>query len=160
MLQLIRADLTGTLALFAEYRPQLDRSSLELDIKRLKRCEDRDYLFLARREKSYLFPVSEIYTADSYAYLCWTGYIARPGPHVDAMYFHISRTANGWPFGTVTVLDYEAAAKDVEKFSTLPPQALQAHIQKTVNHYQHHTQICSEKDFIEHLRKAGDTEWM
>lgn len=155
MLQLIKADLTGTLALFAEYRPQLDRSSLELDIKRLKRCEDRDYLFLARREKSYLFPVSEIYTAGSYAYLC-----SRPGPHVDALYFHISRTANGWPFGSVTVLDYEAAAKDAEKFSALPKKELQAHIQKTVDHYQHHTQICSVKDFIEHLRKAGDTEWM
>ena len=160
MLQLIKADLIGTLTLFGEYRPQLDHSSLESDIKRLKRCEDRDYLFLARREKSYLFPVSEVYTADSYACLCWTGYIARPGPRVDALYFHISRTANGWPFGAVTILDYDAAAKDAENFSALPQKELQAHIQKTVEHYRNHTQICSVKDFIEHLRKAGGTEWM
>ena len=51
MLQLIKADLTGALALFAEYRPQLDRESLAMDIRKLERQEDRDYLFLARREK-------------------------------------------------------------------------------------------------------------
>mgnify|MGYP000806755194 CR=1 FL=1 len=67
MLQLIRADLIGILTLFADYRPQLDADSLALDIRKLGRMEDRDYLFLARREKSYLFPISEVYLAESYA---------------------------------------------------------------------------------------------
>src|SRR5699024_7739572 len=65
MLQLIRADLIGILTLFADYRPQLDADSLALDIRKLGRMEDRDYLFLARREKSYLFPISEVYLAES-----------------------------------------------------------------------------------------------
>ena len=90
MLQLIRADLIGILTLFADYRPQLDADSLALDIRNLGRMEDRDYLFLARREKSYLFPISEVYLAESYAYLCWTAYRLFSEPKVDALYLHIS----------------------------------------------------------------------
>lgn len=80
MLQIVKADLTGILALFADYRPQLDPDSLALDIRKLERQEDKDYLFLARREKSYLFPVEDIYLAESYANLCWTAYLGFPGP--------------------------------------------------------------------------------
>ena len=90
MLQLIRADLIGILTLFADYRPQLDADSLALDIRKLGRMEDRDYLFLARREKSYLFPISEVYLAESYANLCWTAYKLFSEPKVDALYLHIS----------------------------------------------------------------------
>ena len=159
-MQLIKADLTGVLTLFAEYRPQLHRSCLEGDIRRLKRCEDRDYLFLARREKSYLFPVSEVYTADSYAALCWTGYINRPGTHVDALYLHITRTANNWPFGSVTVLDYKAAAKSVVQCSALSEQEKQVHIQQTLKSYRNETRLCSVNEFIEYLIKDGETKWM
>lgn len=42
MLQLVKADLTGILTLFADYRPQLDLDSLALDIRKLERQEDRD----------------------------------------------------------------------------------------------------------------------
>lgn len=72
MLQIVKADLTGILALFADYRPQLAPDSLALDIRKLERQEDKDYLFLSRREKSYLFPVEDVYLAESYANLCWT----------------------------------------------------------------------------------------
>ena len=65
MLQIVKADLTGILALFADYRPQLDPDSLALDIRKLERQEDKDYLFLSRREKSYLFPVEDIYLAEA-----------------------------------------------------------------------------------------------
>ena len=109
MLQLIRADLIGILTLFADYRPQLDADSLALDIRKLGRMEDRDYLFLARREKSYLFPISEVYLAESYAYLCWTAYRLFSEPKVDALYLHISHVIKGRPFGIVTVLDYADA---------------------------------------------------
>lgn len=63
------------MTLFADYRPQLDLDSLALDIRKLERQEDRDYLFLARREKSYLFPVEDVYLSESYANLCWTAYV-------------------------------------------------------------------------------------
>ena len=40
MLQIVKADLTGILALFADYRPQLDPDSLALDIRKLERQEE------------------------------------------------------------------------------------------------------------------------
>ena len=133
MLQLIKADLTGILTLFAEYRPQLDRESLALDIRKLERLEDRDYLFLARREKSYLFPISEVYRVESYAYLCWTAYTLFSTPQVDALYLHVSRVVHGHPFGIVTVLDYAASARDVERYAAptkLPKSTMGEEIKK------------------------------
>lgn len=160
MLQMIKADLTGTLALFAEYRPQLDRESLALDIRKLERQEDRDYLFLARREKSYLFPISEVYRAESYAYLCWTAYTRRRNVPVDALYLHISRVVHGHPIGTVTVLDYPASALDVEQYAILPEQEAASHVRHICKHYRRHARIGSTMDFIQELIKEGKTEWM
>ncbi len=120
MLQLVKADLSGILTLFADYRPQIDRDSLALDIRKLERQEDRDFFFLARREKSCLFPVGEVYLAESYANLCWTAYLGLPGPHVDALYLHVSRNVHGHPFGIVTALDYAASARDVVVASRRP----------------------------------------
>jgi len=159
MLQLIKADLTGTLALFAEYRPQLDRDSLALDIRKLERQEDRDYLFLARREKSYLFPISEVYRLESYAYLCWTAYIRRQSIPVDALYLHVSRVVHGHPFGTVTMLDYPASALDVEQYANLSEQEAASHIRHICKHYRCHARIDSTMDFIQELKKEGKPEW-
>lgn len=160
MLQLIKADLTGTLALFAEYRPLLDRDGLALDIRKLGRHEDRDYLFLARREKSYLFPISEVYRAESCAYLCWTAdHQALPGLPVDALYLHVSRVVHGWPQGIVTVLDYAASAADVEQFAPLPEKEAAAHVRRIVKHYRRHARICSTLEFIQYLRKEGAPLW-
>ena len=156
MLQLIKADLSGTLTLFADYRPQLASDSLLLDIEKLERMEDRDYLFLVRREKSYLFPVSDVYLAESYAYLCWTAYRLFFEPKVDALYLHISSVTQDRPFGIVTVLDYDASARDVEKFAVGSQKKAAAHIRRLLRHYRTHVQIGSTMDFIKYLRKAGE----
>lgn len=154
MLQIVKADLTGILALFADYRPQLDPDSLALDIRKLERQADRDYLFLARREKSYLFPVSEVYLAESYAHLCWTAYLGFPGPHVDALYLHISRAIHGHPFGAVTVLDYAASAQDAERLAARTRREAALHVRQVVRHYLTHVQIGSTFDFIKILRES------
>lgn len=154
MLQIVKADLTGILALFADYRPQLDPDSLTLDIRKLERQEDRDYLFLARREKSYLFSVEDVYLAESYANLCWTAYLGFPGPHVDALYLHVSRAVHGHPFGSVTVLDYAASAQDAERFSTRTRREAAPHVRRVVRHYRTHVQIGSTLDFIKILRES------
>lgn len=154
MLQLVKADLTGILTLFADYRPQLDPDSLALDIRKLERQEDRDYVFLARREKSYLFPVEDIYLAESYANLCWTAYLDFPGAHVDALYFHVSRAVHGRPFGLVTVLDYAASAKDAARFAACTRKEAAAHVRRVVRHCRAHTQIGSTLDFIKILRES------
>ncbi len=153
MLKLIKADLIGILTLFAEYRPQLDRNSLELDLRTLERSEDRDFLFLARREKCYLFPISQVYQLDSYAYLCWTAYLSRDHLPVDALYLHRTGTVNGRPFGTVTVLDYAASARDVERFVAPTEQSAALHIQRRIKHDRHHARIGSTMDFIQMLKK-------
>ncbi len=153
MLQLINADLIGVLTLFAEYRPQLDRNSLKLDIRTLERSEDRDFLFLARREKCYLFPMSQVYQMDSYAYLCWTAYLGRDYLPVDALYLHRTGTVNGCPLGTVTVLDYTASARDVERYAAPAEQSAALHIQRRIKHDRHHARIGSTTDFIEMLKK-------
>lgn len=160
MMQLIKADLTGALTLFAEYRPLLDRDSLALDLRKLERAEDRDYLFLARREKSYLFPVSEVYRAESYANLCWTAYTIFSAPQVDALYFHISRIVHGHPFGTVTLLDYGVSAQDVEQYADRPEPERKQHIRQITRHYRRHARICSTMDFITEWKKESDRTWM
>ena len=154
MLQIVKADLTGILALFADYRPQLDPDSLALDIRKLERQEDRDYLFLARREKSYLFPVEDVYLAESYANLCWTAYLGFPGPHVDALYLHVSRAVHGQPFGLITVLDYAASAQDAERFAARTRREAAPHARRMVRHYRTHVQIGSTFDFIKILRES------
>ena len=142
MLQIVKADLTGILALFADYRPQLDPDSLALDI------------FLARREKSYLFPVEDVYLAESYANLCWTAYLGFPGPHVDALYFHVSRAVHGHPFGSVTVLDYAASAQDAERFAARTRREAAPHVRQVIKHYRTHVQIDSILNFIKILRES------
>ena len=154
MLQIVKADLTGILALLADYRPQLDPDSLALDIRKLERQEDRDYLFLARREKSYLFPVGDVYLAESYANLCWTAYLGFPGPHVNALYFHVSRTVHGHPLGSVTVLDYAASAQDAERFAARTRREAAPHARRVIKHCRTHVQIGSTFDFIKILRES------
>ena len=154
MLQSVKADLTGILTLFADYRPQLDPDSLALDIRKLERQESRDYLFLARREKSYLFPVEDIYLAESYANLCWTAYLDFPGPRVDALYLHISRTIHGHPFGLATVLDYAASARDVEQFAARTRRETTAHVRWIIRRYRTHARIGSTLDFINRLQES------
>lgn len=154
MLQIVKADLTGILALFADYRPQLDPDSLALDLRKLERQKDKDYLFLARREKSYLFPVEEVYLAESYANLCWTAYLGFPGPNVDALYLHVSRAVHGHPFGIVTVLDYTASAQDAERFAARTRREAAPYVRRAVKHYRTHVQIGSTLDFIKILRES------
>lgn len=154
MLQLVKADLTGILTLFADYRPQLDQNSLALDIRKLERQEDRDYLFLASQRKSYLFPMEEVYLANSYANLCWTAYLGFPSLRVAALYLHVSRAVHGHPFGLVTVLDYAASAKDAKQFAARTRNEAAAHVRRVIKHYRTHVRIGSTLDLIQILRES------
>ncbi len=155
-MKLIKADLIGILTLFADCRPQLDYSSLALDIQKLKRHKDRDFLFLARREKSHMFSAAEVFTPQSYAFLCWTAYSHIPGPHVDALYLHVSRTVRGHVFGSVTALDYADTIRDVERIAALTPQDAAVNMRDTIRHYRSCAPIANTLDFITMLRKEGN----
>ena len=147
MLQLIKADLSGILGLVADYRPQLDPESLAMDIRRLERRENQDYLF----------PLADVYLEESYAYLCWTAYRLFPGPHVDALYLHVTHAVHGRPYGLVTVLDYDQAARDAEKFAAYSRNEAAAHVRHIAKHYRTHVRIGSTLDFIKYLEKAGES---
>lgn len=157
MIKLIKQDLAGFLHLIGEYRPALDEDSLALDIRKLERCKAADYLFLVRREKSYLFPVEDVYEPDSYACLCWTAYTILPDMPVDAFYLHVSDTAMG-PAGSVVLLDYAESAADVMRTADVTPEQRAAHVRRRMRHWQAHSQITTTLAFIKAL-KGGEPTW-
>ena len=109
MIKLIKQDLESFLCLIGDRRPALSRGDLLRDRKRLALREAADYLFLARGDRSYLFPLEEVYTPDSRAYLCWTADAPLPRVPVDAFYLHVADASHG-PRGSVTLLDYGTAS--------------------------------------------------
>lgn len=157
MIKLIKQDLAGFLCLIGERRPALDADSLALDIRKLERCEAVDYLFLARREKSYLFPVEDVYEPDSYAYLCWTAYILLPDVPVDAFYLHVSDTAMG-PSGSIVLLDYTESAADVMRIADFTPEQRAAHVRRRMRRWQARSQITTTLAFVKAL-EGGDPTW-
>ena len=66
MIKLIKQDLESFLCLIGDRRPALSRGDLLRDRKRLALREAADYLFLARGDRSYLFPLEEVYTPGMY----------------------------------------------------------------------------------------------
>ena len=54
MKKLLHADLTAILGLIPLYQP-IEAGSIELDLLKLQQGGAADYLFLARRERSWLF---------------------------------------------------------------------------------------------------------
>lgn len=157
MIKLIKQDLAGFLYLIGERRPALDADSLALDIRKLERCEAADYLFLVRREKSYLFPVEDVYEPESYAYLCWTAYTLLPDMPVDAFYLHVSDTAME-PSGSVVLLDYMESAADVMRTADFSPEQRAAHVCRRMRHWQAHSQITTTLAFVKAL-EGGDPTW-
>lgn len=131
-------------------------NSLMLDVRKLARCEASDYLFLVRREKSYLFPIEDVYVPDSYAYLCWTAYTLLPDVPVDAFYLHVEGNEMG-PRGTVVLLDYEQSAADVVRAAALAPEKRAAHVRKRMKYWQKHARICTTLEMVTTI--GGDLEW-
>lgn len=77
MKKLLHADLTAILGLIPLYQPT-EAGSLELDLLKLQQGGEADYLFLARRERSWLFDPPRVYEPGSYE-IC-AGWPFRTGP--------------------------------------------------------------------------------
>ncbi len=109
------------------FHPALEKESLATDMEKLDRREAGDYLFLIRRETSFLFSVAEVCVPGSYAYLSWTAYAMIPTVPVDAFYLHV--TGNGGTLtGDVFLLDYGWAAAEVERTAALRKGSREAHL--------------------------------
>ena len=110
-----------------------------------------------RREKSYLFPMEEVYEPDSYAYLCWTAYTLLPDMPVDAFYLHVTDISMG-PSGSVVLLDYTESAADVVRAAGFTPEQRAAHVRRRMRHWQARSQITTTLAFGKAL-KGGEPTW-
>ena len=132
--------------------------SIELDIQKLKRQEETDYLFRARRERSWLFDLARVYTAGSYENLTWTSGLELPRFPVVAMLLHVEETAGEWPKGSVTLLDYRDMAENIKIFSPLPKPQRERHIKRFLKRCGQ-VPYCSMMELIEFLKNGGETKW-
>ena len=153
MKKLIKADLTSILNLIPVYQA-VTETSVEQALAELYRCEQADYLFLARREKCHLFTLPAVYTPDSYANLAWTYGTATPRVPATALFLHITKTVEGRPWGSVTLLDYQAAARDVEIFSALPEPERARHIELIRKRCNRNVRYCTILEVIQHLKNG------
>ena len=151
MKKLLHADLTAILSLLPVYQPT-DHKDLELDLWKLQRDGPTDYLFLARREKCWLFAPPRVYEPGSYENLCWLAYQERGGWPVLALFLHVEKRLGGQPWGSVTLLDYRSSARDVEIFSALPRLQRDRHLKLLVHWYLQKVQYCSILEVIQYLK--------
>lgn len=133
------------------YQP-VTEASVERAIEELARCEQTDYLFLSRREKCHLFTLPAVYTPDSYANLTWTYGTATPYIPVIALFLHTTKAVEARPWGSVTLLDYPATARDVEIFSALPEPERERHIQLILKRCTRNTRYCTIMEVIQYLK--------
>lgn len=143
--------------MIGELCPELDQDRLALDVRQLARQENVDYLFLVRREKSYLFPIYQVYQPESYAYLCWTAYTMTTSVPVYAFYLHITHNHMG-PTGTVVLLDYTESAADVESAVKLPLRERAEHLYYRMQAWRERGQDSTLLDFIRAM-KGGESTW-
>ena len=158
MKRLIKADLTGVLSMVPTYFP-VPEACVKMDIARLCREEQADFLFLARREKCWLFDFPSVYTPDSYANLSWTYTKLLPHLPVAALYLHIDKVAEGRPWGSVTLLDYRTTLEDVERFSPLTTAQRERHIRLLIRRWLRNPQYCSYLEVMEYLKERGEQPW-
>lgn len=153
----MKQDLRNFLYLIGDCRPTLDPDSLRLNLRKLEQCEAADYLFLARREKSYLFPIAEVYVPEQYAYLCWTAYTLFPDMPLDCFYFHVDDT---WlaPHGSIVLLDYGETAADVVRAAEYPKEKLASHIVGKMKYWREHAKLCTVAEMVAAM--GGEPKWM
>lgn len=100
------------------YQP-VEADRIDRDIARLRQHEAEDYLFLARRGLCRLSTLSAAYDEHDPANADWLAFRSMTMWPVVALFLHVDRVAEGRPWGSVTLLDYQTAAKDIATFSPL-----------------------------------------
>lgn len=159
MKKLIKADLTGILELVPVYQP-VEPARIERDIERLQRHEAEDYLFLVRRGLCRLSTLPAAYDEHDPAHADWMAFRGMSIWPIAALFLHVDSTVEGRPWGSVTLLDYQAAAKDIATFSPLSQAQRERHIKLLVKRYTQRPGLCSMLDLIHYL-KTGEvkTRW-
>ena len=151
MKKLLHADLIAILGMIPLYQPTEARD-LELDLLKLQQGGAADYLFLARRERSWLFDLPRVYEPGSYENLCWLSFQDRTEWPVLALFLHVEKFVDGRPWGSVTLLDYLASAHDVAVFSALTGPQRERHLKLLVKRYLQKVRYCSILEVIQYLK--------
>ena len=123
-----------------------------MDIAKLCRGADADYIFLVRRNQSWLFPFSAIYTPGSYEYLTYTYALMLPRISVMALFLRVSKRTEGTPWGSVTALHYAASALDAETGAAFPEPLRRQHIRDITKLYTKNARYCTTAEIIEFLK--------
>ena len=123
-----------------------------MDLLKLQQGGAADYLFLARRERSWLFDPPRVYEPGSYENLCWLAFQNRAGWPVLALFLHVEKFVGGRPWGSVTLLDYREAARDAETFSALAGPQRERHLKLMRKRYLQKFQYCSILEVIQYLK--------
>lgn len=156
MKKLIKADLTGILELVPVYQP-VEADRIDRDIAKLRRHEAEDYLFLARRGLCRLSTMTAAYDQYDSANADWMAFRGMTMWPVLALFLHVDWVAEGRPWGSVTLLDYQAVAKDIATFSPLSQAQRERHIKLLVKRYTQRPGLCSMLDVIHYL-KTGEVK--
>ena len=151
MKRLIKADLAAILRLVPVYRA-VTPESIEQDVAKLGRFEHTDYLFLTRQTKSGLYDLPAVYTQDSYENLAWLYGRETPSVPTVALFLHVDKAVDGAPWGSVTLLDYQMTARDVETISKQPQTERERHIQLMCKRWVRNARYCTILDVIQYLR--------
>ena len=100
-----------------------------------------------RRRTIYFWPAAD--------WLAFRGMAMWP---VVALFLHVDRVAEGRPWGSVTLLDYQAVAKDIATFSPLPQAQRERHIKLLVKRYTQRPGLCSMLDMIHYLKTGKEVK--
>lgn len=155
MKRLIKADLTGIVELLPVYWTP---ASVEQALDLLRR--GGDFLFLARRGRGWLSDFLTVYTQGSEENRIWTYGIAFPHISVAPLFLHVDESIEGRPWGSVTILDYPAAVRDIETFSPLSQAQRERHIRLMIRRYLRNPCYCCLLEVMEYLKSGGESQWM
>ena len=151
MKKLMKADLTAVLELAAVYQPVED-GRMEQEIVKLEQGGPGDYLFLARRGLCRLCTLSAAYDKDNFANSDWLAFRGMGMWPIIALFLHVEGTVDGRPWGSVTLLDYEAAARDIAIFSPLSLAQRERHTRLMAGRYVSRPRLCSMLEVIQYLK--------
>ena len=151
MKKLIKADLTGILELVPVYQP-VDGERIEQAVIDLECGDAEDYLFLARRGLCRLSTIAAAYDRNNFANSDWLAFRRMRQWPIIALFLHVDEVVDKRPWGSVTLLDYQAAAKDIKTFSQLPERQNRRHAEQMAMRYAGQARLCSMLEVIQYLK--------
>lgn len=159
MLRLMNVDLTRALQALSAQRPGLNRRGLAAALHRLKRGDSRNYLFLSREDKSWVFALPEVYEEGTLANITWLAPSNESHLRTDALLLQVRRAPKTRPCGNLTILNYPDLALDVEVFSLLPcPADRETHLRALLRICARDAELGKWVDYLRHLKRGESNE--